>query len=127
MALKHVHDPGVVDLALADAHLKLAGGRSGIAQVHVLDVGKNAVEIDVGLRALKVMAGVQGDAPSPGRPGTARRRPEGRRSGVSECVSRAEHQAFAEGVGPSRAEPLDFVVDRRAARRGMQGDHGDTE
>ena len=64
VALKHVHDAGVVDLALAHAHLKLARGRSGVSKVHVLDIGENAVEIDVGVGSLKVMAGVQGDPQS---------------------------------------------------------------
>ena len=69
VALEHVDDAGVVDLALADADLELARGLAGVAEVDVLDVGKDAVEIDV--RASGPGGSGWGRGSVPGRDGLA--------------------------------------------------------
>ena len=47
VALEHGDDPGVIDLSLADADLELAGSQARIAEVDVVDVGEDGVEVDV--------------------------------------------------------------------------------
>ena len=95
--LKHVDDPGVLDLALADADLKLAGNQARIAQVDVLNVGKNRVVIDGGMGALEKVAGVERQAQAGdelaqfhGDLGVGRQGADMREQG--------QHQAFAHGV-----------------------------
>ena len=45
VALEQGDDPAVLDLALADADLELAGALAGVAEVDVLDVGEDGVEV----------------------------------------------------------------------------------
>ena len=45
VALELGDDPAVLDLALADADLELAGALAGVAEVDVLDVGVDGVEV----------------------------------------------------------------------------------
>ena len=121
-----IDDPGVIDLALAHACLKLAGRVPGIAKMDVLDVGENAVEVDVWLGSLEEMAGVQCDSQS--RDGLAEEHRGlgvgGQGFGVSE---QREHEAFTERVGSDFGQSLDLVIDRGAARCGVQGDDGDAQ
>src|SRR5262245_41843439 len=51
--LEQVDDPGVFDLALADADLELAGRLAGVAEVDILDVRKDDVEVGLGALALE--------------------------------------------------------------------------
>ncbi len=62
MALEHGDDPGVFDLALADADLELAGCLAGVAEVDVLDVREDDVVVGMGARALEEVAGVEGQS-----------------------------------------------------------------
>ena len=45
MAFEQVDDPAVLDLALADADLELAGLLAGVAEVDVLDIRIDLVEV----------------------------------------------------------------------------------
>src|SRR5579883_1604731 len=60
IALEHVDDPGILDLALADADLELPRGVARIAEVDVLDVREDGVVIGAGLGALEEVTGVEG-------------------------------------------------------------------
>ena len=59
ITLKLGDDPSVLDLALADTDLKLAGVLAGVAKLDVLHVGIDGVEFGLLVRALEVMAGVE--------------------------------------------------------------------
>ena len=117
--LEQVDDPGVFDLALADADLKFAGYQARIAQVDILDVGKNRVVIDVGVRALKEVAGVERQT-QPGHELAQLHGDLGIGRQSIDMGEQGQHQALAHGEADERREPLDLVGDRcaRAARRG---------
>ena len=62
VAFEEVDDAAVLDLALADADLELVGALAGVAEVDVLDVGIDDVEVGASVWALNVVAGVEGQA-----------------------------------------------------------------
>ncbi len=111
--LKLSDDPGVIDLSLADADLELARPQSGIAEVDVVDIGKNDVEIHVPVRALQEVARVESqDQAGDGLAqlhGGLRVGGQGLRMGQE-----GQHQSLSHGAADQRREPFDLVLDRRA-------------
>ncbi len=123
MPLEHVDDPGVFDLALADADLELAGGLAGVAEVDVLDEREEGVVVGLRLRSLEEVARVESQA-QPGY-GLAELQGDLGIAGEGLGVGQQRHdQALAHGVAGELGEPLDLVGDRRAGRRGVEGQHG---
>ena len=87
----------------------------------ILDVGKNGVVIDVRMRALQEVAGVEGQTQA-GDELTELDGDLGVGGQGVDVGEQGQHQALAHGVAREWREPLDLVGDRRARRGGMDRD-----
>ena len=89
VAFELVDDPAVLDLALADADLELARLLAGVAEVDVLDVGVDLVEVGPLVRARGCSGSGRASGPGRGRPGRGATAAAGSAVRVSEWVSTA--------------------------------------